>query len=45
VYVQGVAPLLFIQATATEVSSPPLNAMPTFWPTGREERTLDMATV
>jgi len=27
------------------VSNPPLNAMPTFWPTGKDERTLDMAAV
>jgi hypothetical protein len=27
------------------VSKPPLNAMPTFWPTGKDERTLDMAAV
>jgi hypothetical protein len=34
--------LLFIHATATDVSKPPLNAMPTFWPTGRDERTFDI---
>jgi hypothetical protein len=43
--VQGVAPLLFIHATATDVSKPPLKAIPTFSPTGSDERTLDMAEV
>src|ERR1700755_1196612 len=38
--VHGMAPLSRIQATATEVSRPPENAMPTRWPTGREVRTL-----
>src|SRR3954452_21453639 len=40
VYAHGIAPLARIQATATEVSSPPENAMPTRSPTGREVRTL-----
>src|SRR5690349_19420727 len=40
VYVHGTAPLSRIQATATEVSSPPENAMPTRSPVGREVRTL-----
>src|SRR4051794_30017919 len=40
VYAHGIAPLSRIQATATEVSSPPENAMPTRSPTGREVRTL-----
>lgn len=35
VYVQGTAPLSRIQATATEVSSPPEKAMPTRSPVGR----------
>src|SRR5690606_30587812 len=41
VYVQGMAPLSRIQATAVEVSRPPENAMPTFSPTGSWVRTLD----
>src|SRR3954454_24823584 len=40
VYVHGTAPFSRIHATATEVSSPPENAMPTRSPTGREVRTL-----
>jgi hypothetical protein len=38
--VHGIAPFSRIQATATEVSSPPENAIPTRSPTGREVRTL-----
>src|SRR5215217_4742013 len=41
VYVQGTAPFSRIQATATEVSSPPEKAMPTRSPTGSLLRTLD----
>src|SRR5664279_2678698 len=37
------APWWRIQATATEVSSPPEKAMPTRSPTGRLDRTLDTA--
>ncbi|CAB4623286.1 unannotated protein [freshwater metagenome] len=44
-YVQGMAPLLRIHATATDVSNPPENAMPTFSPTGNDARTLDMREV
>src|SRR3954471_8315052 len=40
VYVHGIAPFSRIQATATEVSRPPENAMPTRSPMGREVRTL-----
>ncbi|GAA1693534.1 hypothetical protein GCM10009792_12030 [Microcella alkalica] len=40
-YVQGMAPLSRIHATATEVSRPPENAMPTRSPTGRDVKTLD----
>ena len=42
VYVHGMAPLSRIQATATEVSRPPENAMPTRSPRGSVVRTLDM---
>src|SRR5690606_3533004 len=34
-----------IHATATEVSRPPENAMPTFSPTGRDWSTLDMVSI
>ncbi len=44
VYAHGMAPLSRIQATATDVSSPPEKAMPTRSPTGRELRTLDMGS-
>src|SRR6478735_9275021 len=40
VYVHGIAPFSRIQATATDVSKPPENAMPTRLPTGRDVRTL-----
>jgi len=39
--VQGTAPFARIQATATEVSSPPEKAIPTFSPTGSFARTFD----
>src|SRR5689334_4477835 len=42
VYVHGTAPLSRIHATATEVSRPPENAMPTRSPLGRVVRTLLM---
>jgi hypothetical protein len=45
VYVQGIAPLSRIHATATDVSKPPENAMPTFSPIGSDARTLDMREV
>src|SRR6476619_8026377 len=45
VYVQGIAPLSRIHATATEVSSPPENAMPTRAPFGRVVRTLDIQSL
>jgi hypothetical protein len=35
VYVHGTAPFSRIQATATDVSRPPENAMPTCSPAGR----------
>src|SRR6185436_7524086 len=38
------APFSRIQATATEVSRPPENAIPTRSPTGRLVRTLDMCS-
>src|SRR3954447_5449746 len=41
VYAQGTAPFSRIQATATEVSRPPENAIPTFCPWGSDSRTLD----
>src|SRR5690242_6422982 len=41
VYAHGTAPFSRIQATATEVSRPPENAMPTFCPWGRDSRTFD----
>src|SRR4051812_18773327 len=40
VYVHGMAPFARIQATATDVSRPPENAIPTRSPAGREVRTL-----
>jgi hypothetical protein len=40
--VQGIAPFSRIQATATDVSSPPEKAIPTFSPTGRDASTFDM---
>src|SRR5258705_2279361 len=43
VYVQGMAPLSRIQATATEVSRPPENAIPTRSPEGSWVSTLDIA--
>src|SRR5699024_604300 len=43
VYAYGIAPWCRIQATATEVSRPPENAIPTRSPTGSEVTTLDMA--
>jgi hypothetical protein len=39
VYVHGKAPFSRIHATATEVSKPPENAIPTFSPIGREANT------
>ena len=42
VYVQGIAPLARIHATATDVSSPPEKAIPTFSPTGSDASTFDM---
>ena len=45
VYVQGTAPLSRIHATATDVSRPPEKAIPTFSPTGRDARTLDIFQV
>jgi hypothetical protein len=39
VYVHGLAPFSFIHATATDVSSPPENAIPTFSPCGRDAKT------
>ena len=45
VYVHGTAPFSRIHATATDVSKPPENAMPTFSPTGNDARTLDMCEV
>src|SRR5690554_2470686 len=45
VYAQGTAPLARIQATATEVSRPPENAIPTRSPTGRLDSTLDMHSI
>src|SRR6478752_5124562 len=41
VYAQGTAPFSRIHATATEVSRPPENAIPTFCPLGSDSRTLD----
>ena len=45
VYAQGTAPFSRIHATATEVSSPPENAIPTRSPTGSELSTLAMLQV
>ena len=42
---EGIAPLARIQCSAALVSSPPENAMPTFWPTGRSCRICDMRGV
>ena len=44
VYAYGMAPWCRIQATATEVSRPPENAIPTRSPTGSEVTTLDMGS-
>src|SRR3954471_4583846 len=45
VYVHGTAPLSRIHATATDVSRPPENAIPTRSPTGKEVSTLDTGKV
>jgi hypothetical protein len=42
VYAYGIAPFARIQCSAALVSSPPENAMPTFWPAGRSLRMVDM---
>ena len=39
---EGIAPLARIQCNAALVSRPPENAMPTFWPEGRDCRMCDM---